>query len=122
MQVKNSILIVNNEINEKRKIMAKEKTVKTNAMRILEKEKIEYELHSYECNSFIDGQETADKLGLSEKQLKHVSNSEQGCGLILFDNVVIPFVDRYPKDTKTYAIMNTKPEEAVQKDEGNGNE
>jgi len=59
----------------------------------------------------------ADKLGLSEKQLKHVSNSEQGCGLILFDNVVIPFVDRYPKDTKTYAIMNTKPEESVQKDE-----
>ena len=59
----------------------------------------------------------ADKLGLSEKQLKHVSNSEQGCGLILFDNVVIPFVDRYPKDTKTYAIMNTKPEEAVHEDE-----
>ena len=29
----------------------------------------------------------------------------------------IPFVDRYPKDTKTYAIMNTKPEESVQKDE-----
>ena len=53
----------------------------------------------------------ADKLGLSEKQLAHVTNSEQGSGLILFDNVVIPFVDQYPKDTKTYAIMTTKPEE-----------
>ena len=62
----------------------------------------------------------ADKLNLSEKQLKYVSNSEQGCGLILFDNVVIPFVDRYPKDTKTYAIMNTKPEEAVHEDEESG--
>ena len=53
----------------------------------------------------------ADKLGLSEKQLAHVTNSEQGSGLILFDNVVIPFVDQYPKDAKTYAIMTTKPEE-----------
>ena len=53
----------------------------------------------------------ADKLGLSEKQLAHVTNSEPGSGLILFDNVVIPFVDKYPTDTKTYAIMNTKPEE-----------
>ena len=59
----------------------------------------------------------ADKLGLSEKQLMHVTNSEPGSGLILFDNVVIPFVDKYPTDTKTYRIMNTKPEEAVKKDE-----
>ena len=45
----------------------------------------------------------------------------QGChkisGLILFDNVVIPFVDKYPTDTKTYAIMNTKPEESVKKED-----
>jgi len=54
----------------------------------------------------------ADKLGLSEKQLAHVTNAEQGSGLILFDSVVIPFVDKYPADTKTYAIMNTKPEES----------
>ena len=59
----------------------------------------------------------ADKLGLSEKQLSHVTNSEPGSGLILFDNVVIPLVDKYPTNTKTYAIMNTKPEEAVKKDE-----
>lgn len=59
----------------------------------------------------------ADKLGLSEKQLAHVKNSEPGSGLILFDNVVIPFVDKYPTDTKTYRIMNTKPEEAVKRDE-----
>lgn len=58
----------------------------------------------------------ADKLGLSEKQLAHVTNSEQGSGLILFDNVVIPFVDQYPKDTKTYAIMTTKPEETQKRD------
>lgn len=59
----------------------------------------------------------ADKLGLSEMQLKSVTNSDQGSGLIIFDNVVIPFVDKYPTNTKTYKIMNTKPEEAVK--EGN---
>ena len=58
----------------------------------------------------------ADKLGLSEKQLAHVTNSEPGCGLILFDNVVIPFVDKYPADTKTFAVMNTKPEESVRQE------
>ena len=67
----------------------------------------------------------AEKLELSDKQLSYVTSAEQGSGLIIFDNIVIPFVDRYPTDTKTYAIMNTKPEEAVQKDEEaeeNGNE
>ena len=59
----------------------------------------------------------ADKLGISEKQLQHVTNSEPGSGLILFDNVVIPFVDKYPTDTKTYRIMNTKPEESVKQGE-----
>ena len=59
----------------------------------------------------------ADKLGLSDKQLSYVTNSEPGSGLILFDNVVIPFVDKYPTDTKTYRIMNTRPEESVQKED-----
>ena len=59
----------------------------------------------------------ADKLGLSEKQLSYVTNSEPGSGLILFDNVVIPFVDKYPEDTRTYQIMNTRPEESVQKED-----
>lgn len=46
-----------------------------------------------------------------------MTNSEPGSGLILFDNVVIPFVDKYPADTKTYAIMNTKPEESVKQED-----
>lgn len=55
----------------------------------------------------------ADKLGLSYKQLQKVTNAEQGSGLIKFDNIIIPFVDKYPKDTRSYAIMNTKLEESV---------
>ena len=60
-----------------------------------------------------DQQILADKLGLSEKQLKAVTNADPGSGLILFDNVVIPFVDKYPTDSMTYKVMTTKPEEAL---------
>ena len=42
----------------------KEKEVKTNAMRILDREKIPYEHFSYEAGDFVDGIQTADKLGL----------------------------------------------------------
>ncbi len=47
---------------------------------------------------------------LSEGQLSHITNAEPGCGLIIFDNYTIPFVDRYPTNTKTFAIMNTRQE------------
>ncbi len=54
----------------------------------------------------------ADKLGLSEKQLMHVTNSEPGSGLILFDNVVIPFVTDAREYTRTFEDhRNTKLEE-----------
>lgn len=38
------------------------KEVKTNAMRILDKNKIEYTVNTYECDEFIDGVHIADKL------------------------------------------------------------
>ena len=43
--------------------MAKEKTPKTNAMRILDRLKISYEVMSYQCDEFIDGIHTAEHLG-----------------------------------------------------------
>lgn len=46
--------------------MAKEQ--KTNAMRILEKNKIPYELITYECDEFIDGLHTAEKTGAPVEQ------------------------------------------------------
>ncbi|WP_296560244.1 Cys-tRNA(Pro) deacylase [uncultured Acetobacterium sp.] len=44
--------------------MAKQKEVKTNAMRILDKLKIDYSHQSYQCNAFVDGPQTADLLNL----------------------------------------------------------
>lgn len=42
--------------------MAK-KELKTNAMRILDRNKVAYELHTYECEEFHDGMQIADMLG-----------------------------------------------------------
>jgi Cys-tRNA(Pro)/Cys-tRNA(Cys) deacylase len=44
--------------------MAKNKEIKTNAMRILDKKKISYVHHTYECDEFISGVQIADMLGL----------------------------------------------------------
>lgn len=45
------------------------KEVKTNAMRILEKQKIPYTFQTYECSTFTDGMETVRQLGLDEKEV-----------------------------------------------------
>ena len=60
--------------------MAKNKEVKTNAMRILEKEKIPFTCHTYECEEFTDGLKIADMLSLPHekvyKTLVTVGNSK----------------------------------------------
>lgn len=43
--------------------MAKQKEIKTNAMRILDSLKIPYTHHTYECQEFVDGLQIADMLG-----------------------------------------------------------
>ena len=49
-------------------IMSK-KELKTNAMRILDRNKIPYEYETYECDEFVDGITTADKIGLPHEQV-----------------------------------------------------
>lgn len=49
--------------------MAKNKEIKTNAMRILETKKIPYTTHTYECEEFIDGIQIADMLGLPHEKV-----------------------------------------------------
>lgn len=60
--------------------MAKQKEVKTNAMRILDRLKISYEHHTYECDEFISGVQIADKLSLPHeivyKTLVTIGNSK----------------------------------------------
>ena len=52
----------------------------------------------------------AKKLGISPHQLSYVSGSGPGEGLMFYGNVIIPFVDKFPKG-ELYNIMTTKLEE-----------
>ncbi|MFS5184811.1 ATP-binding protein [Streptococcus agalactiae] len=53
----------------------------------------------------------ARKLKISQPQLKYVTNSNAGEGLLFFGNTIVPFLDKFPKDTILYQKMTTKPEE-----------
>ena len=49
-------------------LKSKHKDVKTNAMRMLERNKIDFQVNTYECDEFIDGIHIADKLGQPYEQ------------------------------------------------------
>lgn len=57
------------------------KEVKTNAMRILEREKISYEHQEYECGEFIDGIHAADTLGLPHELVYKTLVTTGGTGV-----------------------------------------
>lgn len=48
---------------------------------------------------------------ISEEQEKFVVNSPEGYGLMVFGDTTLPFYDHFPKDTKLYKMMSTKPGE-----------
>ncbi|WP_221772462.1 VirB4-like conjugal transfer ATPase, CD1110 family [Listeria booriae] len=60
-----------------------------------------------------DRQILSKQLNISPHQLSYVTNSNEGEGLIFYGNVIIPFVDKFPKDTQLYKIMTTKPDEVA---------
>lgn len=79
----------------------KEKEVKTNAMRILEKNKIPFEIRTYECDEFVDGIQTADLLGISyEKMYKTLVTVGKSKNYYVF---VIPIAEEidFKKAAKT---------------------
>ena len=50
----------------------------------------------------------AEHLGISPQQLKYVTRSGEGRGLIFYGSVIVPFVDHFPKNTQMYKVMTTK--------------
>ena len=58
-----------------------------------------------------DRNSLAKQLNISPQQMKYVTHTESGEGLLFYGNVILPFVDHFPKDTKLYKVMTTKPEE-----------
>lgn len=53
----------------------------------------------------------AERLAISSEQLAYVTNSDPGSGLLFFNNVILPFVDDFPKDTELYKLLTTRPSE-----------
>ncbi len=62
-----------------------------------------------------DRQILAKHLNISPHQLSYVTHSGEGEGLLFYGSVILPFVDRFPKDTELYRIMTTKPQEQAEK-------
>ena len=60
----------------------------------------------------------AQRLNISPHQLSYVTNSGEGEGLLFYGNVILPFVDRFPKDIELYRIMTTKLSEVSKEKEG----
>lgn len=54
-------------------------------------------------------------LGLSNEQMRCVSNARRGWGLLKFGKTIIPFKDEFPKDTALYDLWNTDPDEIREK-------
>lgn len=60
--------------------MAKQKEIKTNAMRILDSMGIAYAHHTYECGEFVDGCQIADRLSLPYERVYKTLVTEGNSG------------------------------------------
>ena len=52
-----------------------------------------------------------EKLHISDEQIKFVTASEPGQGLIIYGNTILPMKDKFPKATTMYSLMTTNPED-----------
>lgn len=50
-------------------------------------------------------------LNISEIQMRYITNAPAGTGLIKYGSSLVPFVNRFNKDTKLYQLMTTRPGE-----------
>lgn len=60
-----------------------------------------------------DREKLAKLLNISKEQMSYVTNADAGCGLIRYGSALVPFINRFPRDTKLYELMTTKPGEGV---------
>ena len=60
-----------------------------------------------------DRDQLAKLLNISNEQMSYITNADPGCGLIKYGGSLVPFVNRFPKDTKLYQLMTTKPGEGI---------
>ena len=58
-----------------------------------------------------DRQKLAELLNISNEQMSYITNADAGCGLIKYGSSLVPFVNQFPKNTRLYKLMTTKPGE-----------
>lgn len=63
--------------------------------------------------SATDRDELANLLHISENQLGYITNVAAGCGLIRCAGNIVPFENSFPRSTRLYQLMTTKPDEAL---------
>ena len=88
---------------------------------------VEYLLESVEASTLVSNSELVvmlnqaasdrTKLGkllnISSEQMSYITNADTGCGLIKYGSSLVPFTNRFPKDTRLYLLMTTKPGEGA---------
>lgn len=98
---------------------------KRNAFPTAITQNVEYLLDSVQASTMLSNSEfivmlnqaasDREKLGrllnISNEQMNYITNVEAGSGLIKYGSALVPFVNRFPKDTKLYQLMTTRPGE-----------
>lgn len=56
-----------------------------------------------------DREKLAALFNISEQQMNYITNAEAGHGLMKIGNALVPFVNKFPKNTELYRRMTTKP-------------
>ena len=59
--------------------------------------------------SATDRIELAKLLNISDLQMSYITNVDAGNGLIKVGSALVPFSDKFPKNTKLYKLMTTRP-------------
>lgn len=54
-----------------------------------------------------------DLLNISTEQMSYITNADAGCGLMKYGASLVPFVNKFPKNTELYRLITTRPGEGV---------
>ena len=65
-----------------------------------------------------DRAELARLLNISDNQLSYITNVDSGRGLIKCGSAIVPFVDNFPRHTRLYQLMTTKPSDSDDRYDG----
>ena len=60
-----------------------------------------------------DRGQLAKLLNISNEQMSYITNADAGCGLIKYGSALVPFINRFPQNTKLYQLIKILDKAAV---------